>query len=305
MQGFLFKICAWILLGLGLHAWAGTKAGGTTDEYYLRFTTPKQHALILGGSRASRGLHPDVLDSALTRSGLEGPLYNFSFTIDHSPYGQTYLTAIRAKLDPRTVNGLFILEVSPWLLVQPKSADSVVAFPEAQRLLGEQWFFNMRPNYEYLIRHRTRGWGSLLRTRPGWAAVRSDGRLFVRWETETERATQTAARIEEYRDDRSLNMDYSLERERTLADLINELKPHGRVVLVRLPCVKALKTYDDMVCPDFLERMNALAIRTNSEFIDLMPLDGRVHYVDGSHLDDRSGVWVSRALADSILARLP
>ncbi len=305
MQGFLFKICAWILLGLGLHALAGTKAGGTTDEYYLRFTTPKQHALILGGSRASRGLHPDVLDSALMRSGLEGPLYNFSFTIDHSPYGQTYLTAIRAKLDPRTVNGLFILEVSPWLLVQPKPADTVAAFPEAQRLLGEQWFFNMRPNYEYLIRHRTRGWGSMLRTRPGWASVRSDGRLFVRMETEEERVAQTVARIEEYRDDRSVHMEYSLERERTLAELIDELKPHGRVVLVRLPCIQSLKAYDDVVCPDFLDRMYALSTRTNAAFIDLMPLDGRVHYVDGSHLDDPSGVWVSRALADSIMVRRP
>lgn len=305
MQAFLLKTCAWILLALGLHAFAGTRAGGSTDEYYLRFTAPRQHALIIGGSRASRGLHPDILDSALQAADLEGPLYNFAFTIGHSPYGPTYTRAVRAKLDPATTRGLFLVEVSPWLLVQPVRPDPEVPYVEAQRALGEQWCFNMDPNYEYLVRHRERGWGSLLRPSSGWATVREDGRLYVEPVTAERKAALTAERIAEYREGHVRTMRYALERETALADLVKELQRHGRVVLVRLPVIPALLACDDSVAPDFVARMRSLARSTGCRFIDLMALDGRVDYPDGSHLDEGSGAFVSRALADSLLSERP
>ena len=40
-----------------------TRADGSTDPFYTRFTTPRQNNLILGTSRAAQGVQPGILDS--------------------------------------------------------------------------------------------------------------------------------------------------------------------------------------------------------------------------------------------------
>src|SRR5689334_18034252 len=115
MSSFLRKTAMALLLVALIHLGAGFLANGTTDEYYLRFTTGKQRSMMLGGSRAAQGLHPSVFNNVDAPSLFAGPMYNFAFTMGHSPYGATYREAIARKLDPDTRNGLFILQVDPWL----------------------------------------------------------------------------------------------------------------------------------------------------------------------------------------------
>ena len=45
-------------------------ADGTTDDAYLKFTTPKQGSLILGSSIAAQGIHPKELNAVLKRDDI-------------------------------------------------------------------------------------------------------------------------------------------------------------------------------------------------------------------------------------------
>lgn len=106
MKKFLLKILVWLVPVIALHLFLGSFAGGNTDTFYRRFTSPKQSNLILGNSRAAQGIQPTYLKS------LNGEnFYNFSFTIFDSPYGETYLKAVQEKIKPDTKSGNFIITV--------------------------------------------------------------------------------------------------------------------------------------------------------------------------------------------------
>jgi hypothetical protein len=300
MRTFLLKITTAVLLAMLAHAWAGSLADGRTDVNYLRFTSPRQRSLIIGGSRAARGLHPDAVDSVLGGGYVEGPMYNYAFDIGISPFGPAYLKAIVAKLDPSTRNGLFLIEVDAWMLVGPKNApNNVDSFPENERALGLQYTFNMRPNYEYLARHRQRGWGALLRTNKVWAEVREDGRLAVIPDGSDGEEVKRHL-IAEYRDHRAPSSAYSTLREEYLQRIVALLRKHGRVVLVRLPVAPELGVYENQVAPDLDERMSAVAARNDARYLDLQYLVDSVRFDDGSHLFDTSGAAVSRRIAELI-----
>jgi zona occludens toxin (predicted ATPase) len=89
-----------------------SRANGESDAYYERLTTPAQTSLIIGTSRSAQGILPSILNSELGRSDI----YNFSFTISHSPYGPVYLDRIDQKLLKNSKNGIFILSVDRFYL---------------------------------------------------------------------------------------------------------------------------------------------------------------------------------------------
>lgn len=82
---FLHKIIIFSIPLIVIFAIVLGQADGYTDPFYIRFTTPKQNNLILGTSRAAQGLQPDVFKDIL-----ETDVYNYAFTVTHSPYGPTY-----------------------------------------------------------------------------------------------------------------------------------------------------------------------------------------------------------------------
>ena len=41
---------------IGIHLYLASFAGGNTDSFYRRFTSPQQSNLILGNSRAAQGV---------------------------------------------------------------------------------------------------------------------------------------------------------------------------------------------------------------------------------------------------------
>ena len=116
MKKFLLKMLVWLVPVIALHLFLGSFAGGNTDTFYRRFTSPKQSNLILGNSRAAQGIQPAYLKS------LNGEnFYNFSFTIFDSPYGETYLKAVQEKIKPGTKSGNFIITVDPWSVSNHKN----------------------------------------------------------------------------------------------------------------------------------------------------------------------------------------
>ena len=43
-------------------------ANGSSDEFYLKLTTPKQGNLILGTSKAAQGVQPKILENTLNKN---------------------------------------------------------------------------------------------------------------------------------------------------------------------------------------------------------------------------------------------
>lgn len=309
MKPFLLRTAIALLVALGLHALFGLFADGRTDEYYLRFTTPRQRSLVIGTSRAAQGLHPDVLNAEQAALGFDGPLFNYGFTIAHSPFGPTYLHAIAEKLDTSARHGLYLVTVDPWAL--SAVPDSLVgeAWPESERTLGTQWCFNGRPNYEYLVRHWPAGWGALARWPKGdpdtTTVLLPDGRLemHIPMDSTTVRV-RTRRRIDAYAQEMLPGRRMSDARLAYLDRTIDLLAPHGRVVLIQLPVSGALFRIEQQLCPDFSERMSAVAARHGLRYFDLMPMGDSLTYPDGNHLDGPSGEAVSRRIA-ALLAAEP
>ena len=296
MSSFLRKTAIALLIAGLFHLAAGFLADGTTDEYYLRFTTGKQRSMILGGSRAAQGLHPSVFNDASPGTGFEGPVYGFAFTMAHSPYGATYLHAIEEKLDPSARNGLFILQVDPWLLSNP--GDST-ALTEADRTLGPQLIWNAHPNYEYLTRYWDRGWGALGHWPMGdpdtTSVLMPDGRLAVNVAMDTATVKRrTENKVRTYRDEYLPGRKLSTARLDYLRQTIALLEPHGTVTLVRLPVCAEIASMERSFAPDFPTLMADLANTTGTEFLDLDTMAAT--FTDGNHLDEHSGQRVTEAI---------
>lgn len=305
MRRFLFKTSVALLLVLVLHAFAGRFADGHMDEFYLRFTGGQQRSMILGTSRAAQGIRPAVLMGEM--EGPErGPMFNFAFTVDHSPYGPAYLRAVRAKLDPAAIDGLFLVTVDPWSLCDDSSLEAEPgAMAEERMFLGEQWTFIGTPNYEYLLRQAPAGWGSFLggplHDVDTSSTLHTDGWLEVRVGIDRDEvAKRTSGKVRHYRDEKLPYHHPSKERMRSLEELVDLLRPHGRVVLVRIPVCDAIARIEEDLWPGFSKTVNDMAVLHDLDYWDLMSDSARYTYIDGNHLDTISSRIFSADLARRI-----
>ena len=147
MKAFLLKFS--IFTGLySLSCFAiFSLADGSTDAFYVKFTTPKQSSLIIGSSRAAQGLIPNII----VEKQADNKLYNYAFTI-HTPYGKAYYNSIEKKLDHQSKDGLFLVCVNPWTLSSmTKNSEDSLHIRELGSFIEETHFVHMKPNIEYLI----------------------------------------------------------------------------------------------------------------------------------------------------------
>ena len=125
-----------------LHIGLAFLADGTTDDYYLKFSSPKQSSLILGTSRAKQGIIPSVLSSSIENSNFS--FFNFSFTLKSSPFGLVYFNAIKQKIDLESEDGCFIVTVDPWSISEKIS--DVNRTPDSLSVLFGMSNFSLNPS---------------------------------------------------------------------------------------------------------------------------------------------------------------
>lgn len=157
MKKFIKKILIWLIPLVVLHLWLGSFADGNTDDNYRHFTQ-KSSNIIMGDSRGSQAVVPDILNKNFPTKDFD----NFSLNITYSPYGDIYLKALQRKIEPRVLNGIFILTVDPWNLSQDKKFNG---FSEEKSPLNNMLFYNIYPNYEYLLKNFNRSWFHIYRDR--------------------------------------------------------------------------------------------------------------------------------------------
>ena len=284
------------LLGAMLLAPVVLKGG--VDAFYGRFTTPPAGSLVLGTSRAAQGIRPAVLTARLGGQ-FEGPLLNYAFTLTHSPYGPAYLRSIRRKLRPETKNGLFIVAVDPWSLslTGPEGA-----FPEDNSFIGQLHQVSQNPNLAYLTHYQTK---PLYRLPLDFATaierLHPDGWLEVNIGTDSVQVrARTARKLQDYRR-LAASQHLSAGRLAALRQTIQFLKPHGRVVLVRLPVGASLLALEKTYQPGFDQLMRQTAAAQAVPYLDYSAQPFAT--TDGNHLQRAASAAFSQLMATDLTVR--
>ena len=299
MKRFLCKIGIAFLIVILFHLVSAFSGDGKTDSYYLRFTTPKQHALILGTSRAAQGIHPQLLDTFLNAKDLQGPIYNFAFTLTNSPYGPDYLKAIKAKVASKTHNGFFILAVDPWVISNRNNpSDSIGLYRESDLFLGNLNCYNCNPNFEYLFKFYEYNWGHIFAQKmfERQLNLNSRGRLVVDVPMDS---SQIAIRIEEkiaYYDGFVNQYTPSKKRLDYLKQTIEFLNRHGKVVLVRIPVIEPLLKFENSFYPHFDELIAEVALEFHIPYYNFKEYGELYSYTDGNHLSQEGGALFTKNL---------
>ncbi len=279
-------------------------ADGTSDAYYHRFTTPRQHALIIGTSRAAQGIHPQYFSPIFSKGALQGPLYNYAFTALQSPYGSAYLKAIKEKIHPETRKGLFLLSVTPWSVSRLKSCAAPDNLRESKSFIGQLSCYSCNPNLSYLRTYFNDNFGSILLNRiiPPKMAVQSDGWLQLRVPMDdVSVAARTKTKITDYRYNQLPKYIASPYRLAALEQTIQYLKTRGNVFLVRVPIPEPLLAIEMQLMPDFDKKMHLLSEKYNLQYFNYVQEGENYEYVDGNHLSETSGALFSSQLADEIV----
>ncbi|WP_231128716.1 hypothetical protein [Chryseobacterium vaccae] len=299
MKKFLFKIAPYFAVVLIVFAVLGSYADGNTDDDYMHFAVEKPQNIILGDSRGAQGIVPSVL-----KEKLAVPFDNFSLNIVYSPYGQIYLKALKRKLNPATKNGIFILTVNPWNLSLNHIVKKKEDFPEEKSPLKNMYFYDMSPNYEYLLRNYTKSWFKIYTDREEAGRsntfLHKDGWMEVDVNMNKDSvAARTALKTKEYRDMME-NYNLSDERLKALNDIINYLKDKGTVYLVRIPTSKNITEIENEKFPEFNDVMKEISQKHHLKYYNFAGQYNEFQYTDGNHMYRDSGKNLSARIGDSI-----
>ncbi len=311
MKRFLINI-AIVLTGIiGVHLGLAHFANGYSDGFYQRLSTPQQSSLIIGTSRAAQGIMPSVLNESLA---LKPPIFNFSFSLDNSPYGEVYLKAIESKLQSSTENSLYILAVDPWSI---SMADEDKIDTDQNSLLYGLKSTSANPNYKYLIKNYKKGWGKIV-LKPIEAKIlesiqnrnkdlkgsrtylHEDGWLEVFTSIDPKYVEKNIKKKSKIYVEALNTHKFSEYRYSYLQKTIELLQAKGTVYLVRLPVHQSLIELEDQLMSDFDQKMKILADKFSLEYLNLISSSDKYTYTDGNHLYKNSAKIVTQEIADII-----
>ncbi len=296
MKRFLIHSAVFLILVLGSIAFVFYQADGYTDPFYVRFTTPKQNSLILGTSKAAQGLRPSELAKVLP----EHSVFNFAFTVAHSPYGPSYLKGIKRKLSEDGKEGIFIVTVDAWSIADGnEDPNDESQFDENYSFLNNLTTVASKPNIPYLVSYYQNSYAKVFE-RDTVAFLHDDGWLEISTRMgedivahRIKNKAESLARKKELNVLSQTRLDY-------LYQTIQYLKERGSVYLVRLPVHPELAEIDTSVIPDFQEIINTVSEETGAPFYDLYPENSNYQYTDGIHLTKDSAAEVTIRIGEWI-----
>ena len=310
MKKSLFKLALFSILPLMVICYAIFLTGKKTDDFYKRFSSPQQNSFILGSSRAS-GMNPAILDSIIHKKFPEVKFYNYAFTWAHSPFGPKYLESIKKKLKPETKNGFFIITVEPTALTVDKNLpDSPENYIENDKSVAKTSMVSTNPNIEYLLESYdfslTRELNSkLLPNKNAMAEIEilENGKYNVKSLkafTEKQKAELNKVKMGELQ----IKVDglkISENRINYLAQTIDFLQKHGKVIIVRLPISKVPYSIESKAYPDFDQKMKILSQQKKVVYMNYNDFENDYETSDEVHLVPESMNRFSEDLGKKIL----
>ena len=300
MRKFLIKIVPYGVAVVIVFAVLGSFADGNTDDNYMHFAVKKPQNIILGDSRGSQGVVPEILKNKLSRE-----FDNFSLNIVQSPYGQVYFTALKRKLDPETKDGIFILTVNPWNLSLDKNVRENKEFPEYHSPLNDVYTYDRAPNYEYLLKHYTRSWFKIYTEREAAAGksnsfLHQDGWMEINVDMHQDSVQARTRQKVIFYEKIAKQVELSQERLRAFDEIINYLRTKGTVYLVRIPASENIMAIEHRKFPRFSTLLQDIARKQNVKFFDFSGNAEDFRYTDGNHIYKESGKLFTSRIADSI-----
>ncbi|MFC0263481.1 D-alanyl-lipoteichoic acid biosynthesis protein DltD [Fontibacter flavus] len=277
---------------------------GTADPFYQRLITGQKKSLIIGTSKAAQGIVPSVLNQKL---GLEkeDEIFNFSFTIVHSPFGKVYNERIFQKLKPNSKDGIFIITVDPWSLsADCKDIENESNYIENRLFLGKISKVNsIYIHWEYILSHYINSYYEIILRyfMNNSMKVHPDGWLEVNLKQgDIGYENRVKSREKEYIE-RVKNQCFSKERFKSFENLIVTLKERGNVYLVRLPVDPKLIGFDKQVLPDFDTKISSIVKKYGIQYLDYSDKTDLFSYTDGEHIQKKSAKIISGEIANLIL----
>lgn len=261
---------------------------GFVDYYYNKITN-NGNSIIVGTSRSSQGIRPDVV---LQNTKYEGPMLNFAMSSFDSPYSENYYKAIRSKINSDVKNGLFIVEVEPL----------GVYHQEQEKIKSEKLNFVLpltsNPNYEYLYRnvnpfyklvlHNNETFPSSIQHNNGWLEVRLQQDSLQKKQSSDGKYNSSRTEL--------AKLKPSEERWKYLSLTIEYLKEHGTVFILRMPAEQRFIELEQSILPEFNSKIALLAKEKNVKYLNLTNLCNDYDYIDGNHFDLNSSLKFSQLL---------
>ncbi len=298
MKKLLINITVYLLLMFILIMAVFYSANGSSiDRLYLKFTTNKKNSLILGTSKAAEGLQPKIINEILGRDDI----YNYAFTLDHSPFGPAYLRSIYNKLNKSNKDGVFIITVDPYSIsIEKGKTDKSINFKENEYAVGMITNVNTFPNYDYLIHHYPHQYFYLLAPNiklqnpqilhnDGWY----ESNLSMDEKMVEFRTNENVSNYTRLAHDRK----YSEVRFNYLKKIIKLLSNYGHVYIVRLPVIEPLLKLENSVIPDFDLKIQNLCSKYNLCYLNLTSNQEKYSFLDGNHLNRNTSSIVSKEVA--------
>lgn len=267
---------------------------GWTDSAYLRFTSKGQQSLIIGTSRAAQGIVPSIINDFDFGGSYRLPIYNFSFNVGESPYGEVYYNAIKRKVGVNpNHDSVFILAVDPFSLSNEINQDCNREREKGGRLDWIKHYY--RPQIFYLLKY-CRPWR--------WAnssheTLHDDGWLEIHGIPMDSLSCSNRLRLkmEEYN---SMIIIPSSERMSWLVKCITYLKQYGKVYLCRIPVSEEMLSWEDINWPSFDAVIDSVAIITDVDYINFRNHSGNFRTTDGNHLYFKESEAFTMMLCDSL-----
>ncbi|MFT6127209.1 MAG: hypothetical protein ACJAVA_001696 [Flavobacteriaceae bacterium] len=279
-------------------------ADSRTDEYYIKLTTPKQSSLIVGSSRAAQGIQPQYINMQLNNE----KVYNYAFSRVHTPYGKAYLNSIKRKLDKQSKDGVFILEVNPWVISsQTKNPEDSLNFQDNNSFAEVVKCVNCNPNFEYLVYSYDKSYRHILLDKikenkintnvdvNGWCEVN-----FLKNKTESFDKIHSQT-IKRYAQILNRYSGVSETRINYLERTIKYLQQYGTTYLVRLPVSNEMLAIENKLIGNFDAKMDNLSNKLNTVYLNFMMDNEKYNYIDSHHLDKKSGEQISKYIAEQII----
>jgi len=267
---------------------------GFIDYHYTKITGEGK-SLVIGTSRASQGIIPNMV---IQGSNYDGPMLNFAFTTYNSPYDEGYYYAIEKKLNPSVKNGIFILEIDPLAIADNKKDKS------PSKLLSQQWIFHGNPNYEYLYRNINPFYTLILRnneSNPN-CIPNKDGWLKIILSEDSVQARERGISKLNTLEQTLPSYKISPRKIAWLEKTISLLKQHGKVILIRIPAWKPIIDAENKNFTALNQIVLKICKSYNVRYFDFTPFSQKYKYIDGNHLDGTSVKLFSKELNRLILS---
>jgi hypothetical protein len=293
MRSFLLKSFFLLVITVVPYLYIQYNRVPAKDSFYWKMTSPAS-SLILGGSRALKGISPSVLEEEL----MIDEVVNFAFTALHSPFGNPYYQLIKRKIQSAEEGGIFILSVTPASMMD--YADSP-APREENYSIYKLFSTNSNPNWEYLIRnpririslgerlfldYKQTSKGTIIHS-SGWEESPSHNQS---------KRTEVPPKLLKQR------LLPSEERELYLEKIIELLQQKGQVILVRLPISDAsLKVENHQIRKGFDTLMQHLADKHDISYLNLSQQGEQYTFVNGHHhLDGQSARKITKSIVQHL-----